>query len=42
MQCLDIDTHSVQGIEWSNYRHPLPENVYDIYMKYWKNVNLTV
>ncbi len=24
-----ILTHGVRGIEWSNYRHPLPEHVYD-------------
>jgi len=28
-------THGVRGIEWSNYRHPLPENVYDVYMRFW-------
>jgi hypothetical protein len=31
-------THGVRGIEWSNYRHPLPENVYNIYMQYWGDV----
>jgi len=31
-----ILTHGVRGIEWCNYRHPLPEHVYDVYMKYWK------
>jgi hypothetical protein len=36
-----ILTHGVRGIEWSNYRHPLPEHVYDTYMKYWKDVELT-
>jgi integrase len=29
-----ILTHGVRGIEWSNYRHSLPEHVYDVYMKY--------
>ncbi|MGZ4906783.1 MAG: hypothetical protein ACXVIF_07135 [Halobacteriota archaeon] len=33
-----ILTHGVRGIEWSNYRHPLPENVYDVYMQYWRDV----
>ncbi|HXY87094.1 MAG TPA: hypothetical protein VEG44_01500 [Candidatus Acidoferrales bacterium] len=33
-----ILTHGVSGVEWSNYRHPLPEYVYDIYMKYWNDV----
>jgi hypothetical protein len=23
------------GVEWSNYRHPLPEHVFDVYMQYW-------
>ncbi len=33
-----ILTHGVRGVEWSNYRHPLPEHVYDAYMKYWEGV----
>jgi integrase len=33
-----ILTHGVRGVEWSNYRHPLPEHVYDIYMRYWRRV----
>jgi integrase len=33
-------THGVSGVEWSHYKHPLPESVYDVYMKYWKNVSL--
>jgi integrase len=33
-----ILTHGVRGVEWSNYRHPLPDSVYDVYMKYWKDV----
>ncbi len=37
-----ILTHGVSGVSWSHYRNPLPENVYDIYMKYWENVDLTV
>jgi hypothetical protein len=37
-----ILTHGVSGVEWSHYRNPLPENVYDIYMKYWRNVDLTI
>jgi hypothetical protein len=35
-----ILTHGVSGVEWSNYRHPLPEYVYDVYMQYWKDVTL--
>jgi hypothetical protein len=33
-------THGVSGIDWKHYRHPLPENVYDVYMKYWAGVRL--
>jgi hypothetical protein len=33
-----IMTHGVSGIEWQYYKHPLPENVYDVYMKFWKDV----
>ncbi len=32
-------THGVSGVEWSHYKHPLPEYVYDVYMKYWKGVH---
>jgi len=35
-------THGVSGVSWSHYRNPLPENAYDIYMKYWKDVNFTI
>jgi hypothetical protein len=31
-------THGVSGVEWSHYRHRLPEYVYEVYMKYWKDV----
>jgi hypothetical protein len=31
-----IITHGVSGIDWTHYKHPLPENVYDVYMKYWR------
>jgi hypothetical protein len=33
-----ILTHGVSGVEWSHYRHPLPEYVYEVYMRYWKDV----
>ena len=36
-----ILTHGVSGIDWKHYKHPMPEHVYDNYMKYWKGVNLT-
>jgi len=30
-----ILTHGVSGVEWSHYKHPLPEYVYNVYMRYW-------
>jgi integrase len=33
-------THGVGGVDWSHYKRPLPESVYDIYMKYWGDVSL--
>jgi len=35
-----ILTHGVSGVEWTHYRHPLPEYVYDVYMQYWSDVAL--
>jgi hypothetical protein len=32
-----IMTHGVSGIDWKHYKHPLPENVYDVYIQYWKD-----
>ena len=29
-----ILTHSVSGVDWRYYKHPLPDSVYDVYMKY--------
>jgi integrase len=37
-----VMTHGVSGVEWKHYRHPLPDSVYDVYMKYWADVRLTV
>ena len=36
-----ILTHDVSGVSWGHYRNPLPENVYEIYMRYWRDVDLT-
>jgi len=35
-----ILTHGVSGIDWSHYKHPLPEYVYANYMQYWVSVHL--
>jgi hypothetical protein len=29
-------THGVSGIDWKHYKNPLPEHVYDVYMKVGK------
>jgi hypothetical protein len=33
-----IMTHGVSGIDWKHYEHPLPENVFDVYLHYWKEL----
>jgi hypothetical protein len=33
-----ILTHSVSGVDWRFYKHPLPEHVYDVYMQCWADV----
>ncbi len=38
--CSYILSHGVSGVDWSHYKHPLPENVYNIYMRYWGGVTL--
>jgi hypothetical protein len=37
-----ILTHGVSGVEWAHYRSPLPEYVYEVYMQYWKDVELSI
>jgi hypothetical protein len=36
-----ILTHGVSGVDWRFYKHPLPEQVYDVYMKHWVCVSFT-
>jgi integrase len=33
-----VMTHGVSGVDWRFYKHPLPEQVYDVYSKYWAEV----
>ncbi len=33
-----IMTHGVSGVDWTHYKHPLPEHVYDMYMRCWGDV----
>ena len=35
-------THGVSGVDWRFYKHPLPDLVYDVYMKYWGGVSLKI
>jgi hypothetical protein len=35
-----IMTHGVSGVDWKHYKHPLPENVFDVYVKAWGDVDL--
>lgn len=35
-------THGVSGVDWKHYKHPLPQQVYDVYMQFWKDVELTI
>jgi hypothetical protein len=28
------------GMDWEHYKHPLPEDVYDTYMLYWRDIEL--
>jgi len=37
-----IMTHGVSGVDWRFYKHPLPDSVYDVYMKYWADVSFEV
>jgi integrase len=32
--------HGMTGVDWEHYKHPLPEDVYDTYMRYWRDVGL--
>ena len=33
-----ILTNGVSGVEWTHYRHLLPEYVFGVYLKYWNDV----
>ena len=37
-----IMTHAVSGIDWKHYKHPLPEYVFDAYMKYSAGVSFKI
>jgi integrase len=32
--------HDMTGVAWGHYKHPLPENVFDVYMQSWGGVEL--
>jgi hypothetical protein len=31
----------MNGIDRKHYKHPLPEHVYDVYVQYWTDVELS-
>ncbi len=35
-----ILTHGVSGVDWRFYKSPRPDPVFDVYMKYWRHVEL--
>jgi hypothetical protein len=37
-----ILTHGVSGVDWRFYKHPLPDSVYDVYIKYWGDVSFKI
>jgi hypothetical protein len=36
-----IFAHDVSGVDWRFYKNPRPEPVYDIYMQYWGDVEIS-
>jgi integrase len=36
-----ILAHGMTGVDWEHYKHPLPEDVYDIYLRSWGGIDLT-
>jgi integrase len=32
--------HDMTGVAWGHYKNPLPKDVFDIYMRYWRDVEL--
>jgi integrase len=36
-----ILAHGMTGVDWEHYKHPLPEDVYDTYLRSWRDVKLT-
>jgi integrase len=32
--------HGMTGVDWEHYKHPLPEDVYDTYMRDWQDIRL--
>ena len=35
-----VVAHGMTGVDWEHYKHPLPEDVYDTYMRYWRDIDL--
>lgn len=35
-----VMAHGMTGVDWTHYKHPLLKDVYDTYMRYWRDVAL--
>jgi integrase len=35
-----ILAHGMTGVDWQHYKHPLPEDVYDTYMRFWREIEV--
>jgi hypothetical protein len=33
--------HGMTGVDWQHYKHPLPEDVYDTYLRFWREVDFS-
>jgi hypothetical protein len=38
--CKYVLAHGTTGVDWEHYKHPLPEDVDDTYLRYWRDVEL--
>lgn len=39
--CKYVLAHGMTGVDWAHYKHPLPEDVYDIYLRSWGAIDLS-
>jgi hypothetical protein len=34
--------NGIRRVEWSNYQHPPPKQVYDVYIQYWADIRFKI